>query len=76
MATKLDPRLAAAFFSWGNVLAEQKRYDEAIARYQAATEIDPKFAAAYANWGRALNAEGKFREAQRQFDKASRFASK
>ena len=40
---------------WGNVLVDDKRYDEAIEKYEKAIELDPKFAEAYYNWGNALD---------------------
>jgi tetratricopeptide (TPR) repeat protein len=55
---------------WGYVLNNQKKYGEAIAKYQKSIEIDPKFGAAYRNWGVTLVHLGKDAEAKEKFKKA------
>lgn len=60
----------AAFNLWGNVLGDQKRYDEAIAKYEKAIEFDPKLVLPYNNWGVALRAQGKYDEAIAKYQKA------
>jgi tetratricopeptide (TPR) repeat protein len=52
-----------AFNKWGNVLSDQGKMDEAIAKYQKAIELDPKDVFPYDNWGRALQLQGKLDEA-------------
>jgi len=64
------PHKEAACNLWGNVLREQRKYDEAIAKYQKATELDPKYAAAYYDWGLVLHEQKKYDEAIAQYQKA------
>lgn len=44
----LHSKFALAYHNWGSVLLAQKKYDEAIAKYQKAIELDPKFASSAA----------------------------
>ncbi len=55
---------------WGNVLNNQKKYDEAIAKYQKAIELDPKYAFPYNGWGNVLNQQKKYDEAIAKYQKA------
>ncbi len=59
-----------AFNKWGNVLSDQGKMDEAIAKYQKAIELDPKGVFPYDNWGRALLLQGKLDEAIAKYQKA------
>jgi len=61
---------SAACSLCGLVLYEQKRSDEAIAKFQKAIELDPKLALAYNNWGSVLDNKGKYDEAIAKFRKA------
>jgi len=45
--------IEAAFDLWGNALYEQKKYDEAIAKYQKAIELDPKDAFSFLSGDRS-----------------------
>jgi Tfp pilus assembly protein PilF len=62
--------VAAAFNSLGNVLNEQKKYDEAIVKYQKAIKLNPKNAPAYNNWGNVLDEQKKYDEAIAKYQKA------
>jgi tetratricopeptide (TPR) repeat protein len=61
---------SAALNLWGNVLSDQKKYDEAIAKYQKAIELDPKDAAPYNGWGNMLYGQKKYDEAIAKYQKA------
>ena len=63
------PHKAAALALWGGVLDDQKKYDEAIAKFQSAVELDPKLGFTYNNWGVALNGQRKYDEAIARFRK-------
>jgi len=60
----------AALYLWGLALDSQKKYDEAIAKYQKAIEFDPKDAFAYNGWGFSLKNQKKYDEAIAKFRKA------
>ena len=47
----------------GRVLANRKRYDEAIEQYQKACDINPKFSKVYRSWGLALTDLNRYDEA-------------
>jgi tetratricopeptide (TPR) repeat protein len=59
-AIEIDPKFVDAHVAWGNVLLDERMFDEAIARYKIATEIDPKFTDAYNNWGIAFKEQEDF----------------
>ncbi|HTM10272.1 MAG TPA: tetratricopeptide repeat protein [Verrucomicrobiae bacterium] len=61
-----------AFNNFAGLLAEDGRFDEAIAYYQRALEIDPRFDDARSNLGNALAAQGKTEEAFAQYREALR----
>ena len=42
----------------GLLLHEDKKFDEAIEKYEKSVELNPKFAIAYNNWGEALYRQG------------------
>ena len=64
------PHKAAALALWGGVLDDQKKYDEAIAKFQSAVELDPETCQfTYNNWGVALNGQRKYDEAIARFRK-------
>jgi superkiller protein 3 len=56
------------------VLNDQKKYGEAIAKYQKAIELDPKYALPYNNWGYVLKAQGKDDEAAVKFNQADQLS--
>ena len=64
------PHKAAALSLWGGVLDDQKKYGEAIGKFQKAVELDPKLGFTYNNWGVALNGLRKYDEAIARFRKA------
>lgn len=61
-----------AFNNFAGLLAEDGRFDEAIAYYRRALEIDPQFDDARSNLGNALVAQGKIEEAFAQYREALR----
>jgi len=67
---------SAALNLWGNMLYDQKKYDEAIAKYQKAIELDPKSAAPYNGWGNVLYDQKKYDEAIAKYQKAIEFDPK
>lgn len=56
--------------SKGVDLAEQGRYEEAVAVFDKAIEIDPEYAYAWSNKGNVLSDMGKYDEAIAAFDRA------
>lgn len=42
-ALRLDPAYAEAQFNWGNTMAEQGKFREAIAHYDEALRINPNY---------------------------------
>lgn len=72
----LEKERAVAYNLKGNVLLDQRQYDEAIACYAQAVAIDPAFASVYNNWGEALADQGKFDDAVELYQRAIHFNSK
>ena len=66
---------ANEYFFWGYVLSREKRYDEAIEKYQRSIECDPFNTFTYLLWGSALVKCGEYQEAITIFQKISRFDS-
>jgi tetratricopeptide (TPR) repeat protein len=60
----------SAYIVWGNALAGQKRYDDAVAKYQKAIELDPKDPLAYNNWGIVLYGQKRYDDAVAKYQKA------
>ena len=58
------------YYDRGRVLANRKRYDEAIWQYQKACDINPKYVEAYDSLGWALADKKQYDEAIEQFQKA------
>jgi len=56
---------ADAALVWGDILAELKRYDAAIAQYEKVTKLRPDFAA-HRGWGRSLAAQERAERALEQ----------
>jgi tetratricopeptide (TPR) repeat protein len=61
---------SAALNLWGSVLNDQKKYDEAIAKYQKSIALDPKYALPYNNWGYVLSEQKKYDEAIAKYQKS------
>src|SRR5216684_1479569 len=70
MVVDVDTKNAIPYNNWGNALAFQGKFDEAIAKYEKAVGLDPKYAAAYVGLGAALAAQGKRDEAIAKYQKA------
>jgi len=64
---------AQAWFRKGGELYVQRRYEEAIARFDRALKIYPRLASAWAGKGLASSAIGQYQDAIRCFDEALRF---
>src|SRR5713226_7260385 len=70
MVVDVDTKNAIPYNNWGNALAFQGKFDEAIAKYEKAVGLDPKYAPAYNNnWGRALADQRRFDEAIAKYQK-------
>src|SRR5216684_2468964 len=76
MVVDVDTKNAIPYNNWGNALAFQGKFDEAIAKYEKAVGLDPKYAAAYVGLGAALAAQGKRDEAIAKYQKAIDLDSK
>jgi len=63
---------AALYCRWGDGLAGQERYTEAIARYRDALQADPTLYAAYLGWGEALAEQREYDDAIEQYGQAAR----
>ena len=61
-----------AHYTLGNVLAQQQRFDEAIAQYQKSLEIEPNYAQTHNNLGIAFANEGRFGDAITEYEIALR----
>ena len=68
--TGFAPTQAVEHYNKGVALANESRYDEAIAEYNKAIELDPKCAQAYANRGYAYMSKGLSDLATGDFNKA------
>jgi len=69
-AIKADQKFARAYLRKGVILAQQKRFHEAIAEFQKALQFEPELAMAYNNLGLAYQSIGNFAEARIAFQKA------
>ncbi len=66
----LKPTLFQAHNNLGNVLKDQGKLDQAVARYQQAIALKPDYVEALNNLGNALNLQGKFEQAVARFEQA------
>lgn len=69
-ATKLDPKLADAWQSWGMSLVKLGKLEEAIAALIKLVELKPKDQLAYSSLSLALGRAGKIKEAEEMAAKA------
>lgn len=69
-ALQIEPNLAVAHYSLGNVLAHQGQLDEALAEYRKTLEMQPRFSPAAVNAGDISAAGGKFHEVLVYYRKA------
>src|ERR1700688_4179367 len=70
MTVGAQSQTAQEYLDAGNSLYAQKKYDEAIGKFQKAVELKPDFADAYYNWGTALHAQSKYDVAIGKYQKA------
>ena len=61
---------AKAQVDFGNKVAQNGLWKEAIYRFEKAAEIDPSYAAAWNNLGIGYEHEGRFDEARKSYEKA------
>jgi adenylate cyclase len=71
-ALRLDPQLAEAHVSRGNVLSFAGQGDEAEAEFQRALELNPALPDAHHFYARHLFSAGRLEEAARQFEETIR----
>src|SRR3981081_1372723 len=64
------PRGAEALLNRGNMLRQQRRYDEALASYEQAIALEPDYAEALVSRGNALRELRRFEEALASYDRA------
>jgi tetratricopeptide (TPR) repeat protein len=72
-AIALKPDYAEAFCNRGNVLAELKRLDEALASFDRAIALKPRYARALANRGTMLQQLDRSEEARGNLESAIAF---
>jgi tetratricopeptide (TPR) repeat protein len=72
LALEAEPRSPAAITTIGNLLLEDRAFDDAIAHYEHAILIDEAYAPAHHNLGVALHRTGRRGEAVRHLRKATR----
>jgi tetratricopeptide (TPR) repeat protein len=65
-----NPAAWIAHANLGWILADQRKYDEAITHLEASLLFNPNNAQAHCNLGRVLSLQGKFAEAEGQFGTA------
>jgi tetratricopeptide (TPR) repeat protein len=75
LALKIDENYASAWNSWGRMLLELKRYEEAVEKFRKAIDFDPDNRHIYhRNWGIALEGQqmnpNRYEEAARQYEAA------
>ncbi|MCX7969459.1 MAG: tetratricopeptide repeat protein [Armatimonadetes bacterium] len=70
LAIQADPKFARAYLRKGTILAQQKRFGEAIPLFEKALRIEPELAMAYNNLGLTYQAIGRLTEAKTAFQKA------
>lgn len=63
-----------ALIFWGNLLAEKRRFADAIGKYQKAIELDPKDDAPYIYWGLVFVHEKKYDDAVAMYQQATRLS--
>ncbi|MCX5644878.1 MAG: tetratricopeptide repeat protein [Phycisphaerae bacterium] len=73
-ALALDPEFAYPWDGKGNVLFDQKRYDEALAAYEKAITLDPESATPWNGKGNVLVSLQRYEEALAAYEKATTLA--
>ena len=71
-AIQLDPGSARIHANLASLLAEQEKYDEALAGYRRALELDPTYAEAHCGLGGVRHEQGHFEQAQAHYREALR----
>ena len=70
-ALELDPELAQAHASRGQVLSVSQKHDDAEAEFEAAIRLDPRLFEAYYLYARDCFAQGKLKKAAHLYEMAS-----
>jgi tetratricopeptide (TPR) repeat protein len=68
-ATKLQDDIRIAYLDMGTILAQQKRYDEAVAALQRAVKLEPAQPDAHYRLAHVYQAMGNAEESQKEFAK-------
>lgn len=69
-AIRAEPKFARAYLRKGTILAQQKRFPEAIALFEKALQLEPELAMAHNNLGLVYQTIGRLKEAREEFLKA------
>src|ERR1700722_6575254 len=64
-----EPHGAEALVNRGNVLRQQRRYDEALASFEQAIALEPDHAEAFVSRGNVLQEVRRFEEALASYDR-------
>jgi tetratricopeptide (TPR) repeat protein len=70
LAVRQGPRLAPAYSDWGRLLADNRRFASAEARFKEAVRLAPNWGEPLKYWGDALAVQGKRQAALSKYDAA------
>jgi tetratricopeptide (TPR) repeat protein len=66
-----SPDRRAALIGWGDILRNQERFEDAVAKFAMAADVTPKDSMALFLYGASLGACARYRDAIEQFNKAA-----